>query len=520
MTDHDRYNDSAYAEGRRNDLAAADGIRSQNYGIVDTPRNPDAGVMGHEKAPASSDPSLPSYNNSRDSWQATEERKATLGVDGGQAQNIFSSGEKNYRTVGRWMAGIILITNQVGIGILSLPGTLQTLGIVPGVIAIVGIGLLSTYTAYELLQLYRRYPHCVNIVDMCKVVGGKPLEILGGIAMIINICFTCTSATVTVSIALNTMSEHAICTAGFMGVTVVAFWLLCLPRTFAFVGQVGIPATISVLAAVLIVMISLGIADPQSAPTPFEKEVKVVGNPTFREGLTSCLQVAYAYAGNVGFPSLLAEMKDPSSDFLPGLVILQSFSIPLYIIVAITIYCLAGQYTTSPSLGSAPPLPAKIAYGVMLPCLLATGVVFGHTAIKFMYVTVMRWQKATDQLTSRNVRSWGSWVGCATIFWLLAFILGNSIPVFDSILSISSATLIAWWTFGISAIFWFHLNRGQMFANWRKISLFVLNVLIIIMSLFMNSAGMWAAIMGLLDVFNNEENEILGPFTCANNALF
>ncbi|EEY16039.1 amino acid transporter [Verticillium alfalfae VaMs.102] len=452
MADHDRYNDSAYAEGRRNDLAAADGMRSQNHGIADTPRNPNAGVMGHEKAPAGSDPSLPSYNNSRDSWQAAEERKASLGVDGGQAQNIFSSGEKNYRTVGRWMAGIILITNQVGIGILSLPRC--TAGI----------------------------PHCVNIVDMCKVVGGKPLEILGGIAMIINICFTCTSATVTVSIALNTMSEHAI--------------------------------------SVLIVMISLGIADPQGAPIPFEKEVKVIGDPTFREGLTSCLQVAYAYAGNVGFPSLLAEMKDPSSDFLPGLVILQSFSIPLYIIVAITIYCLAGQYTTSPSLGSAPPVPAKIAYGVMLPCLLATGVVFGHTAIKFMYVTAMRWQKATDQLTSRNVRSWGSWVGCATIFWLLAFILGNSIPVFDSILSISSATLIAWWTFGISAIFWFHLNRGQMFANWRKISLFVLNVLIIVMSLFMNSAGMWAAIMGLLDVFNNEENEIRGPFTCANNALF
>ncbi|KAM0326131.1 hypothetical protein ACHAQA_006724 [Verticillium albo-atrum] len=523
MADSTRFNDSSYAEGRRNDLAAADDMRHQDPVMPETSRNLDAGVMGREKTPVNnsgSNSSLPTYDNSRDSWQVGEENKASLGVDGGQAENIFSSGEKNYRTVGRYMAGIILITNQVGIGILSLPGTLQTLGIVPGVIAIVGIGLLSTYTAYELLQLYRRYPHCVNIVDMCKVVGGKPLEILGGIAMIINICFTCTSATVTVSIALNTMSEHAVCTVGFMGFAVVAFWLLCLPRTFAFVGKVGIPSTISVLAAVLIVMISLGIAPPQGAPAGFEKDIKVVGNPTFREGLTSCLQVAYAYAGNVGFPSLLAEMKDPSADFVPGLVMLQAFSIPLYIIVAITIYCLAGQYTTSPSLGSAPPIPAKIAYGIMLPCLLATGVVFGHTAIKFMYVTVMRWQKATDQLTSRTARSWGSWVACATVFWLMAFILGNAIPVFDSILSISSATLIAWWTFGISAIFWFHLNRGQMFANWRKKSLFVVNVLIIVMSLFMNSAGMWAAVMGLLDVFNNEENEIRGPFTCANNALF
>lgn len=214
--------------------------------------------------------------------------------------NIFSEGGKNYRTMGRWDTALVLVTNQVGLGILSLPSQLQTLGIVPGVIAIVGLGLLSTYTAYELLQFYRRYPHVVNIVDMARVVGGKPFEVVVAIGLLIKLVLTCASATVTLSVAFNTMSGHAMCTVGWVGVSAVLCWLLCLPRKFAFVAHVGIPSTISILAAVLIVMISLGIADPRGAPPGvFDKKINVVGNPTFKEGLSSCLSICYAYAGEL-----------------------------------------------------------------------------------------------------------------------------------------------------------------------------------------------------------------------------
>lgn len=214
--------------------------------------------------------------------------------------NIFSEGGKNYRTMGRWDTALVLITNQVGLGILSLPAQLQTLGIVPGVIAIIGIGLLSTYTAYELLQFYRKYPHVVNIVDMARVVGGRPFEVVVAIGLMIKLCLTCASATVTLSVAFNTMSGHAMCTVGWVGISALLCWLLCLPRKFKFVAHVGIPSTVSIFAAVLIVIISLGIADPKGAPPGvFDKEINVVAHPTFKEGLSSCLQICYAYAGKL-----------------------------------------------------------------------------------------------------------------------------------------------------------------------------------------------------------------------------
>ncbi|UPK95309.1 hypothetical protein LCI18_006244 [Fusarium solani-melongenae] len=434
-------------------------------------------------------------------------------------QNIFNQGGKNYRTLGRWDTVFVLVTNQVGLGVLSLPGCLKVLGVVPGVIAIIGLGSLSAYTAFELLQFYRRYPHVVNVVDMCGIVAGRPLEIIAGIGLMIKVMMTCASASVTLSVSFNTLSNHAICTVGFVSVAVVACWVLCLPRTVQFVSQSGIPSTISIMAAALIVMIGLGVAQPSQAPPGWEKEIEIIGHPTFRQGLNACLKICYAYAGNISFVSYMAEMKNPSKDFPMALACLEVFSITLYTIVAIAIYCLAGEYTTSPALGSAPKIPAMAAYGVVLPAVFATAMAFGHTGIKYMYVVVMRAIKATDQVTDKSFKSWGIWVACVTLYWIIVWVISNAIPIFDSILSISSATTIAWFTFGLSAIFWFHLNWGNLTKDWKKITLSIINGLLIVQSVFMNAAGLWSSISELIAIFDDDKSSVRGAFSCGDNSV-
>ena len=214
----------------------------------------------------------------------------------------------------------------------------------------------------------------------------------------------------------------------------------------------------------------------------------------------------------------MAEMRNPSRDFPKALACLEVFSITIYTIIAITIYCLAGDYTTSPALGSAPTIPAKAAYGVVLPAVFATAMSFGHTGTKYMYVVAMRTMKATDQITDRSVKSWSTWVVCVTVYWILVWVLSNAIPIFDSILAISSATTIAWFTFGLSAVFWLHLNKGSYFANWKKTLLTILNVLLIVQSLFMNAAGLWSSITELIDIFNSDSSKVRGAFSCGDNS--
>ncbi|KAM5341201.1 hypothetical protein ACJ41O_015310 [Fusarium nematophilum] len=445
-----------------------------------------------------------------------------VGPESDDNANIFEQGGKSFRTLGRWDTIFILLANQVGLGILSLPSTLKTLGVIPGIIAIIGIGALSWYTAYELLQFYRVHPQVVNIVEMTRFVGGKWLEGVAGVMMMIQVIFVAASAMVTLSIALNTISSHATCTVVFIFISCAACYLFGIPRTTKFVSHLGVPNAVSVFAASLLVMISLGVKGPYGVDSlsDWNRDIVIVGHPSFRDGLNACLKIVFAYAANLSFVGYMAEMKDPIKDFKYCLVWLEGCCIFVYTAFAIILYCLGAEYTTSPILGSTSVTPAKAAYGIVLPALFATGLAYGHIGSKYIFVNVMRWTNSIHEVTADTVRSWTIWILSVTGFWIVVFILSNAIPIFDSILSITSATTISWFTYGFSAVFWFNLNKDCLFRDWKKASLTVLNAFLIIISLFMNAAGLWASITELLDLFDAEDSSIRGVFSCGNNAQF
>lgn len=192
----------------------------------------------------------------------------------------------------------------------------------------------------------------------------------------------------------------------------------------------------------------------------------------------------------------------------------------MYTIVAAVIYSLAGQFTTSPALGTAPPIPSKVAYGLLIPTLLGTSLVFGHTSIKYVFIEALRYMKAEDEYDRNTKRSWILWLGIGTAQWILAFILANAIPLFDSILSVSSALFVSWFTFGISGVMWLYINWDQQFNGWKKTSMAILNWAIIALTIFMTSVGLWASIDQLIAAFNNPEIPVNNSFTCADNSIW
>jgi hypothetical protein len=305
----------------------------------------------------------------------------------GHSTNIQTPGDnglhadsENYKTLGRWRACVLLITIEVGIGILSLPAALKTLGLIPGIIAILGFGVLTTYCGYILVQFYRRYPMVSNLVDCAHIIN-KWFGIFFAGAFILNLVLICASANITMSVALNTLSNHALCTVAFMAFPHLVCWMLCLPRKLTFAALMSWVCTVSIVAAVLIVMIALGVEGPR-APPGFDVKITLVGKPTFIETVNALLNVAFAFAGNQSFLNVMAEMRDASKDFPPALFMQKSFEVVIYVIVACVIYGLAGDAVTSPALGSAAEIPAKIAYGILIPSVLGTGLVIGLTAIK------------------------------------------------------------------------------------------------------------------------------------------
>lgn len=276
--------------------------------------------------------------------------------------------------------------------------------------------------------------------------------------------------------------------------------------------------TISIVAAVLIVMIALGVAGPK-APPGFQVNITLFGKPTFVETVNALLNIAFAFAGNQSFMSVMAEMRHPEKEFPPALFIQKSFEVVVYVVVACVIYGLAGDAVTSPALGSASTIPAKVAYGILIPSVLGTGLLIGITAIKYMYIAVMRHFKP-DQVNVHNAFTWTLWVGIGTLFWVVSFIVSNAIPIFSSILNISAAIFISWFTFGLTSFMWLHLNWKVQFSSRKKIALAVVNYGILGLTLFLNIGGLYTSLKALIDVFNAPDSKLNGPFTCADNSIF
>lgn len=111
-----------------------------------------------------------------------------------------------------------------------------------------------------------------------------------------------------------------------------------------------------------------------------------------------------------------------------------------------------------------------------------------------------------------SVLALGTWVAIALTTWTIAWIIAESIPVFNDLLSLISALFGSWFSYGLPAIFWIVMNKGQWFANWKKMALFVTNLVIL---------GIACAICGLgLYVSGKSINESSSSstWTCANNA--
>lgn len=101
------------------------------------------------------------------------------------------------------------------------------------------LGAIVTYTAYVLPQFVRQYPTVLNCVDCFQIIGGTPLAIIVGLAFILNLSLTCASSIFTMSIALNSMSDHALCTIVSILIPAIASWLVCIPRKLKFMADFG-----------------------------------------------------------------------------------------------------------------------------------------------------------------------------------------------------------------------------------------------------------------------------------------
>ncbi|KAJ5081075.1 hypothetical protein N7456_013313 [Penicillium angulare] len=362
------------------------------------------------------------------------------------------------------------------------------------VILIVGLGLLATYTGYVIGQMKMRYPHIHSMADVGEVLFA-PLglskfgrEFLGT-GQLLFLIFIMASHILTFSVMMNTLTDHGTCSIVFGVVGLIVSFIFALPRTLRKVSWMSVASFISIFSgiahqevqlfeiclhiiplALLVTIIAIAIQRPGNG------KVDVTTKTNVATGFLAVTNIVFAYAGHVAFFGFISEMEIPT-DYPKTLFLLQTTDTCLYVLAAVVIYYYGGKDVKSPALSSTSATTAKVAYGIAIPTIVIAGVINGHVASKYIYVRLFR---GTDRMQKRTLFSIGSWVGITFALWVIAWVIAEAIPVFNDLLSLITALFASWFTYGLSGVFWLFLNWGKYSANWKKMSLTVLNVIVVI----------------------------------------
>ncbi|KAL2859507.1 transmembrane amino acid transporter protein-domain-containing protein [Aspergillus pseudodeflectus] len=391
-----------------------------------------------------------------------------------------------YRVMKWWCVCFLLslplmIAQSISLGVLSLPSSMATLGLIPGCILIIGMGILTTYTGYVLGQFKVRHPQIHNMSDAAEILFGPWGREIVMIAQIIFFIFLMGAHILTFSIMMNTLTDHAACTILFCLAGAVLSFILTLSRRLQEVSYLGIISSLSIFTAVMITVIAIGV----EAPNP--GDAHAIRHPTLLSGFSASLNVVISFAGHLAFFSFQAELAEPK-DFTKALITLQITDTFLYLMAAVVIYYYAGASVRSPAFLSTSPTIAKVAFGTAIGTIVIAGVIIGHVGAKTIYVRLFR---GTNRMSQRSLVSYGTWLVIVLSLWIIAWVIANAIPVFNDLLSLLAAAFGSWFSFGLEGLFWLHMNRGGYARSPRSIALTGLNVFLVLICCLMCGMGLW-----------------------------
>ncbi|CAG7994262.1 unnamed protein product [Penicillium olsonii] len=427
---------------------------------------------------------------------------------------VITEDGPNYRSLGWIGTSIIMMKIQIGLGVLSIPAAFHTLGMVPGVISLLCIAFATTWSSYIVGVFKLNHCEVYGIDDATSLMLGPIGREVLGAGFMLYLVFAAASGMLSISIGLNSVSTHSICTASF--VAIGAGCILCLAsiRTLDRISILAWIGIVTLLVAVFIVTIAVGIQDrPSDAPAgPWVSDYKIINYPSFTDGIAAVSQFVFAYAGAPFFFPVISEMRKPQ-DYPKALALCQSVVTVTYVIVGIVVYYFCGSYVASPALGSAGKLIKQISYGIALPGILVASTISTHLAGKYVFVRILR---GSDHLVSNSTVHWMTWLGCVVTLVIIEYCIASGIPIFGSLVSLIGALLATLQCFQPMGGMWLYDNWRNRERDVKWVVMVFWSSFMIVGGTFLMIGGTYGAIVGIIDSFNSGGQS--GVWSCADNS--
>ncbi|KAF4978130.1 hypothetical protein FZEAL_5428 [Fusarium zealandicum] len=419
-------------------------------------------------------------------------------------------GEATFHRLGWKRLTIVLIVQAIALGSLSIPGAFATLGMLPGVIACVGMGLIAMYASYMIGLVKLKYPEIIHYVDCGRLLMGGFGDKLFAVVFLGLLVLATGSHCLTGTIAWVTITGSNMCAVAFGVISAVILLVLAIPPSFTEIAILGYVDFASIIIAIGITIIATGIqrSDAPGGLSSSTWSAWPKDNLTFPEALVAISNIVFSYAFAAAQFSFMSEMHTPK-DFTKSITALGIAQIFIYTITGAVIYAFVGQEVQSPALLSASPLVSKIAFGVALPVIYISGSINATVACRFIHGRMYK-----DSITRyiNTPKGWATWLGVVTFITFLSWAIAEAIPFFSELLSICGALFISGFSFWIPPILWFVLLKEGKWYEKKNLKRGFLNLVVFIVGFFVFVCGTYASINQIILKF--QKGDIGKPFSC------
>ncbi|KAI9166347.1 N amino acid transport system protein [Paramyrothecium foliicola] len=421
----------------------------------------------------------------------------------------------NFRNVSWQRATVIFLKIQFAMSILSVPASLSVLGAVGGAIAIVGWGVVNTYTAVILGDFRNRHPECHTLADMCGLLWGRVGRELVGVQILIAQVLITAAGIVSCSTAFNALSNHGACTVVFSFVSAVLITGFSATRTFSRLGWLTWFGFITFFIAVMIFTVAVTQQDrPAAAPQTgdFELGWTAVAYPGFAAAITANANIFISGSGSSMYLPVISEMRRPQ-DYRKAALVTGVLVCAMYLSFSLVIYRWCGVWLTTPAFGSAGTLFKKISYGVALPGLIIGVGIYQHVAAKYIFVRILR---NSEHLQANTVVHWTTWIGSNLVLGVLGFIIAEAVPILNYLLGLAGSLCFAPFSLVFPAMLWMYDFKGYLRGSASQKAQYGIHVAIVIIGLFMVVVGTYGVSASIRDAFAS--GMIAKVFNCADNS--
>ncbi|EME89567.1 uncharacterized protein MYCFIDRAFT_150180 [Pseudocercospora fijiensis CIRAD86] len=460
---------------------------------------------------------LSSSGRSKESQLRKDKHNAILDPELALAeQSTIHEGQQKFNKLSWQRLTVCLIVEAIALGSLSVPSAFATLGMVPGVILSVGLGLVAIYTSYVVGQVKMRYPHIEHYADAVRLIWGKFGYELTGAMFVLFLVLLVGSHALTGTIAwIRIVNEPGICALVWSIVSAIILFLVALPPTFHDVAVLGYIDFVSIIAAILITIIATGV-EAHQAPgglAAVDWQLWPAEGTTFYAAFLSTTNIIFAYSFAVCQFSFMSEMHTPK-DYVKSIWALGLIEIFIYTLTGALVYSFVGQSVKSPALLSAGFTVSRVAFGVALPVIFISGSINGTVVGRYIMERVF---KDSPIRYIHSKKAWIIWIALIAIITIIGWLIAEAIPFFNALLGLISALFISGFTFYFPALFWFQLiKEGKWYVGWKNIVLSTINVIVFLIGLIVLGAGTYASVEDIIHQYSS--GEVRGSFTCSSAA--